>query len=339
VSVVNDTLDLLIVGAGPIGIACGVEATRAGLSHVIIEKGCLTNAVFRFPAQVVFFSTPELLEIGGVPFITSGPKPTRREILLYYRRVAEHYRLPLRLYERVLGLESDARGAYAVRSAKHSYRARSVVLAIGFYDHPNLLGVPGEDLPKVSHYYTEPHPYYRQQVAVIGGQNSAAEAALDLHRNGARVTLIHRREALGSAIKYWVRPDIENRIKEGSIPALFSTEVVRIDEGSIAVRSVSAPGNGNGEAPLRTLDNDFVLAMTGYHADLEFLERVGIRLEGERRKPVLDPATMETNVERIYVAGVASGGLDTNRIFIENGRVHARLIAEDIARKLGKRKS
>ncbi len=321
-------LDLLIVGAGPIGIACGVEARRAGLDARVLEKGCLTNAIYRFPAQVVFFSTPELLEIGDVPFITGGPKPTRREILVYYRRVAEHFDLRINLYERVIAVEREDERTLVIRSDRGEYRARCVVLAIGFYDHPNLLGVPGEELPKVSHYYHEPYPLYRQRVAVIGGQNSAAEAALDLYRNGARVTLIHRRGELGSAIKYWVRPDIENRIREGSIEALFDTEVVRIDDGSITVRTGSAT---------RTIPNDFVLAMTGYHADLEFLERVGVRLEGEKCRPQHDPETMETNVEGVYIAGVATGGKNTNRIFIENGRVHARLIVEDIVRKLSRR--
>jgi thioredoxin reductase (NADPH) len=321
-----DTFDLVIVGAGPIGIACGVEAVRAGLSHLLIEKGCLTSALYRFPSNVVFFSTANLLEIGDVPLVVAGAKPSRRELLIYYRRVAEHYRLSVRLYERVLDVAASG-GGFEVRSDRARYRARQVVLANGFYDHPKLLGVPGEELPKVSHYYTEPYPYYRQRVAVVGAQNSAVEAALDLHRNGVQdLTLIHRGPGLGSAIKYWVRPDIENRIREGSIRALFDTDVVRIEESSIVLRR-RLPGGDR----IETLENDFVLAMTGYRSDLEFLVRLGIRLEGEKRRPVFDPETMETNVPGLFVAGVAAGGLDTNRIFIENGRVHAKVIASTIA--------
>ncbi len=319
-------IELIIVGAGPIGIACGVEASRAGLSHLLIEKGCLTNSIHRFAANLVFFSTPNLLEIGDVPFITAGPKPARGEVLLYYRRVAEHFRLNLRLYEKVLEVERDGKGGFVVASDQGRYAARRVVLAIGFYDHPNRLGVPGEELPKVSHFYREPHPYFRQKVAVIGGQNSAAEAALDLWRNGAEVTLIHRHEQLGSSLKYWIRPDLENRLREGSIKALFNAEVARIEAKSITVK------NSGGQ--LATLENDFVFAMTGYHPDFEFLEKMGIRLESEKMKPALDPDTMETNVPGMYIAGVATGGKETGQIFIENGREHAKKIVRDILGKV-----
>lgn len=316
---------VLIVGGGPIGIACGVEAGKAGLSHVVIEKGCLTSAIHRFAANLIFFSTPDLLEIGGVPFIISGPKPARGEILVYYRRVAEHFRLNLQLYEKVNEIRRGSDGWFVIESSRGRYAARHVVLAIGFYDHPNLLSIPGEDLPKVSHYYHEPHPYYRQKVAVIGGQNSAAEAALDLWRNGAEVTLIHRREQLGATIKYWIRPDIENRLREGSIRALFNTEVVRIDDQGLTIR------NGG---VLAAIEIDFVFALTGYHADFDFLERAGVCLDGEMKKPSFNPASMETNIPGMYIAGVAAGGKDANKIFIENGREHARLIVEDILRKL-----
>lgn len=318
-----EVYDVAIVGAGPIGIACGVNAKRSGLSHVIFEKGCLTNAVYRFPPQLVFFSTAELLEVGDVPFLTSGPKPTRSDILNYYRRVTQHYDLDVRFAEEVLELEHfDDDLPFVVRSSKGEYRARHVVLCTGFYDHPNLLGIPGEDLPKVSHFYTEPFPFFRRKVAVIGGQNSAVEAALELYRHGAEATLIHRRERLGRAIKYWVLPDIENRIKEGSVRAFFESKVVEIREDAITVEGP--------DGKRFDLENDFVFAMTGYSADLAFLERAGITLEGEKKRPIHDPETMETNVDRLYIAGVVTGGMNTNRIFIENGREHARRIARHI---------
>jgi thioredoxin reductase (NADPH) len=320
--------DVLIVGAGPIGIACGVEARRANLSHLVIEKGCLLNAVHQFPTNCVFFSTSELLEIGDIPFISQGPKPSRTEILRYYRRVAEHYDVQAHQYETVTALKPGDGGGFVVTTNRDEYRAASIVLAIGFYDFPNLLDVPGEELPKVSHYYTEPHPYYRQKIAIVGGQNSAVEAALELYRNGAEVTLIHRREGLGTAIKYWVLPDIQNRVKEGSIDAHFSTEVVRINEKSITLRK-----NDGSSHEETVLDNDFVLAMTGYHTDLNFLQNLGLELEGDQQKPKHNPETMETNVAGIYIAGVATGGRNTNRIFIENGREHAKHVIADIVRK------
>lgn len=311
--------DLVVVGAGPIGIACGVEAARAGISCRLLEKGCVTDAIFQFPPQLVFFSTPELLEIGDIPMLISGPKPSRVDLLKYYRRVAEHFSLDVRTHEKVLSVEGDRESGFVLRTTRGEHRARRVVLAVGFYDHPNLLGIPGEDLEKVSHYYTEPFPHYRRDVAVIGGQNSAAEAALELYRQGARVTLIHRGESLGRSVKYWVRPDLENRIAEGSIRAHFETVVTRIEETSIELR--------HADGSTSTIPNDFVFALTGYHADFEFLEGAGIRLEGEKRRPAHDPESMETNRPGVYIAGVATGGTDTTRIFIENGREHARRIA------------
>jgi len=317
--------DVVVVGAGPIGIACGVEASQRALSHVILEKGCMTHAIYRFPISLVFFSTPELLAIGNIPFLVAGQKPTRVELLKYYKAVAQYFNLNVSLYEEVTDLRRDG-ALWLVRSKRNGqYRARFVVLAIGFYDHPNMLGVPGEDLPKVSHYYTEPHPYFRQKVAVIGAENSAVEAALELYRYGADVTLIHRGSGIGSSVKYWIRPDIENRIKEGSIKAYFHTTVQEITEKTIVIRT---------GAEERTLENDAVLAMTGYHVNFEFLRKIGVELQGEKLRPAQDPETMETNLENLYIAGVASGGLESNRIFIENGREHAKKIMRDIKAKL-----
>lgn len=325
----DDAVDVLIIGAGPIGIACAVDAARAGLSHRVLEKGCLTSALAHFPTQLTFFSTSNLLELGDVPFITAGAKPTRHELLLYYRRVAEHFAIDVRLYEAATDVRRTDDAMFAIQTTKGTHRARAVVLAIGFYDFPNLLGVSGEDLPKVTHYYTEPHAYYRQRVAVIGGQNSAAEAALDIYRNGAAaVTLIHRGSELGSAVKYWVRPDIDNRIREGNIRALWNSHVLRIDPDRITVRQRTAQGDVEHE-----IANDFVLAMTGYRTDLAFLRRCGIELSGDQQRPAHDPQTMQTNVPGLYIAGVAAGGIDTNRIFIENGRDHARRIAATLANR------
>ncbi|MFQ5630266.1 MAG: YpdA family putative bacillithiol disulfide reductase [bacterium] len=319
--------DVLVVGAGPIGIACGMEASRSGLSHVIIEKGCLTDAVYQFPAQLVFFSTADLLELGNFPFIISGSKPTRGDILNYYKRVAQHFRLNTHLFERVENIRREG-DVYCVISDKSRYAAKNIVLAIGFYDHPKMLNIAGENLPKVSHYYRESHFYYDQNVAVIGGGNSGVEAALELYRGGAKkVTFIHRQESLNSSIKYWILPDFQNRVKEGSIEAHFSSNVIEIKDKTIVIQK------NNGET--FEIDNDFVLAMTGYHTDFDFLARVGVETEDTaQRKPVHDPETMETNMPNMYIAGVATGGMNTNKIFIENGRVHAKRIVEDIVRKM-----
>lgn len=327
-----NSFQVTIVGAGPIGIASGIEASKRGISHVILEKGCLTDAIYRFPPHLVFFSSPSLLELGGVPFVTADQKPTRAEVLYYYRRLAEHFRLNVRLYEAVeeVKAQNGAREPapiYEVRSSSGEvYRAPFVILAIGFYDHPNLLRVPGEELPKVSHYYREAHPYFRQKVAVIGGQNSAVEAALELCRSGAEVTLIHRGPALGSGVKYWIRPDIDNRIKEGAVRAFFGAVVTRIEAKKIVIQ--------RSDGAQESLDNDFVLALTGYHADDSFLEKVGVQIDPVSLKPRHDPGTMETNLPRVYVAGVAAGGKDANKIFIENSRVHAEMILKDIEGKL-----
>jgi thioredoxin reductase (NADPH) len=325
-------LDVLVVGAGPTGLACAIEGVCEGLELLVIEKGSLVNSIYHYPTEMVFFTSRELLEIGGLPFSSANVKPTRAEALEYYRGVAEFYRLPICFQERVTSIRRSkdaftvlARRAGGSRPAA-SYRARKVIMATGYYDQPNLLRIPGEDLPKVSHYYTAAHPFYRCKVAVIGGANSAAEAALDLFRHGAEVTLIHREAELGRNIKYWVRPDIENRIKEKSIQALFSSEVKEIGEDWIRVKT-RASG-------LRRLENDFVFALTGYHPDFDFLRRAGVKLDSRTGRPVCDPETLESNVPGLYVAGVIVAGSETNEIFIENGRFHGKQIIADIKQKV-----
>lgn len=320
----SETYEVVIVGAGPIGLACGIAAQRRGLSHVILEKGCLADAIFRSPQHMTFFSTPELLEIGDIPFVISSGKPTRQDALNYYRRVAIHEQLHVRLFEKVTHITRRDE-AFEVTSTKAAYRGRNVVLALGFYDHPNLLNVPGEDLPKVSHYYTEPHPFYKRRVAIVGGKNSAVEAALELYRHGAEVTLIHRQAEIGQSVKYWLLPDILNRIKEGGIRALLNSRVTRITPEEIFVQ------NGSGEA--QALPNDFVFALTGYHPDYAFLRSMGVAIDEASGKPQHNPATFETNVPGLYIAGCLAAGKDANKIFIENGRLHAKDILKDIASK------
>ncbi len=314
--------DVAVIGAGPVGLACAIEAGRRGLSAVVIEKGAIVNSILGYPTNMEFFSTPELIEIGGHPFATTGYKPVREEALEYYRRVAEVERLHLRLYERVLRVDG-VKGDFRVVTDKGRLAARHVIVATGFFDRPNLLNVPGEDLPKVTHYYKEPHPYAQQKVAVIGARNSAAKAALDCYRHGASVTLIVRSEHLSEKIKYWIRPDLENRIKEGSIDAYFGAVVEEIREDVIVIRDADG---------LHELANDWVLAMTGYHPDYEFLGALDIEITDDAfRTPVFDEATFETNRRGIYLAGTVCGGYDTNRWFIENGRFHARQIVTHIA--------
>ena len=311
--------DVLVVGAGPVGLACALEASRQGLSHVVLEKGSLLNTLVRWPTFTVFFSTPELLEIGGVPFVTAATKPTRREGLVYYRKVAERAGLNLRLSERVLNIERGS-GFFTVATPKSRHRARKVILATGFYDNPNRLGVSGEDLPKVSHYYTEPFRHAGTDVLVVGGKNSAVEAALDLHRNGARVTMAVRKPAFGKSVKYWLLPDIQNRVKEGSIRAFFETTVEAIAPSSVRMKTAGE----DVEIP-----NDFVFALTGYHPDFDFLKNAGIAVT-EELQVVHDPDTMETNVPGLYVAGVVAAGVEIGKLFIENGRVHAVQIVKHI---------
>jgi thioredoxin reductase (NADPH) len=321
--------DVLIIGAGPTGLACAIEAQKVGLKALIVDKGCVVNSIYNYPANMVFFTTPELLEIGDIPFNTAHQKPTRQEALEYYRRVAEHYSLHIFQYQwvkTVTGEDRDFRVTATDRSGGiHDYRTRKVIVATGYYDLPNLLGIAGEDLPKVFHYYREPHPFYDSDVVIIGGKNSAAEAALDLWRHGARVNLVHRDAQLHNHIKYWVRPDIENRIKSGEIPAHFSSTVLEIGDDFVELNTP--------EGPIQQ-KNDFVFALIGYHPDFDFLTSMGIELATEQCRPVCDPSTLESNVPGVYVAGVIVAGSRTNEIFIENGRFHSQLIAADLKHKL-----
>ncbi|MGH9393961.1 MAG: YpdA family putative bacillithiol disulfide reductase [Terriglobales bacterium] len=319
----GDVLDLLIIGAGPTGLACAIEARKAGLRALVIEKGCLVNSIFHYPRNMVFFTTSELLEIGGVPFTSTQAKPSRAEALEYYRRVAAHFALEVRQYERVEAVV-QLRPGFEVRTSRRRYRAATVVIATGYYDPPNLMNIPGEELPHVFHYFQEAHAFAGQEVAVIGGKNFAAETALDLYRHGARVTMVHRQAGLGASIKYWVRPDIENRIKAGEIQARFNTHVVEILPGRLRL---SAP---EGEAEMRA---DFVFALTGYHPDFDLLRAAGVELGADSR-PACDPASYETNVPDLYLGGVVVAGRNTSEIFIENGRFHGQVI---VAHVLGKR--
>jgi len=325
----TETLDLLVVGAGPTGLACGIEAQRAGLRHLIVEKGCLVNSLFHYPPNMTFFTTRELLEIGDLPFVSVNVKPTRAEALEYYRRVADHYHLPVHYEERVTRVAKE-NGVFAIgtelRGGKHCrYHSRNAVLATGYYDLPNMMNVPGEDLPKVSHYYEEPHQFFGRRVAVVGGGNSAAIGALDLYRHGAEVTMIVRELQLSRHIKYWIRPDLENRIKEGSVRALFGSIVTEIANDSIALR--------NAEGETLRIENDFVFALTGYHPDFDFLRAAGVRIDPNTCRPECHTESRESNVPGLYLAGVIIAGMDTNEIFIENGRFHGKQIVDDIVRK------
>ena len=317
------TYDIICIGAGPTGLATAIEAKRARMRPLVIDKGCLCNSIYHYPVNMVFFTTPELLEIGDLPLVCAAEKPTRVEALKYYRKAAEHYGLELCLYELVLRVDGQD-GNFTVvtkteKGTEERYSSKKIAVATGYYDLPNELGVPGEELPHVSHYYTEPHEFWNQDVVVIGGKNSAAEAALDLFRNGARVTLVHRQKDLGATIKYWVRPDIENRIKAGQVKALFETRVKQITKDDAVVE------NGAGEKRLPARQ---VFALIGYHPDFAFIEKLGVQLDPESRKPVLDPDTLESNVPGIHLAGVVIGGRHTGEIFIENGRFHGKQIIE-----------
>jgi thioredoxin reductase (NADPH) len=363
--------DLIIVGAGPSGLAAAIAAKKHDLDYQVLEQGVLVNSIFRFPPQMVFFTTPELLEIGGLPFVSPYDKPTRAEALRYYRKVVDTYDLQIGFDERVLAVNKEPDGSVGpnpeifeleTRSSKGVRRvrlARHVIFAIGYYDHPVMLGIPGEDLPHVHHYYTDPHVHYRRRVVVVGGGNSAAEAALELYRTGAHVTVVHRRPTLKRTIKYWVRPDIENRIKEGSIAARFSSRVTEIRPASIVVQAIPAEASLEDEAarqrelfadsdashaptavvaspsvaaPLEEIPVDAVYLLTGYRADADLLCRAGVRLN-ERQAPVHDPVTFETNVPGLFIAGGAIAGVDTGTIFIENGRFHGEKIIEAIAQR------
>jgi thioredoxin reductase (NADPH) len=330
--------DVLIIGAGPAGLATAIAAKRTGLEHLVLEKGALVNSLLHYPTNMVFFTTPELLEIGGMPFVSPNEKPTRFEALRYYRRVTDAYGLEVAFDETVTAvrretvagapvLEVDTRSERAVRQVR---QARTVVIATGAYDVANRLDVPGEDLPHVSHYYTEPHPWFRKSVVVVGGKNSAAEAALDLYRNGARVTLVHRRATLGDSIKYWVRPDIENRISEGSIAARFDTTVVEIRPDSVVVSRAGA---------LDEIPADGVFLLTGYRSDTALLKASGVAIDPATCGPVFSLDTYETNVPGLFVVGAVVAGLQSGKIFIENGRFHGEVVVRNIARMLAQGRS
>ena len=364
----TENYDVVIIGAGPIGLACAIACSKRKLTYVVIEKGALVNSLFNYPLNMTFFSTSERLEIGDVPFISHNPKPTRDEALEYYRRVALHWRVNLRLFERVLSVtpsESEkvkeevrslapnfaplpSSSPFIIKTDKSTYNAGNIVISTGFYDIPNLLNIPGEDLPKVHHYYKEPHLYFGQKIVVVGAANSAVDVALECYRKGADVTMVIREAAIGDNVKYWVKPDIENRIKSGEVKAFFNAELTEISAHNVRisekvkeeVRS-DAPNFAPlpSSSPLKntvneyTLENDFVLAMTGYQPDFTFLRSMGVELDPTDglNIPVHNRETMETNVPGVFLAGVICGGMQTNKWFIENSRVHADMVAETIA--------
>lgn len=316
---------LIIIGAGPIGLTCGIEAKKAGIDYLILEKGCLTNSIYNYPANMTFFSTSERLEIGGIPFVSNNPKPTRSEALEYYRRAAQSQQLKVNLFEEVVKLEKNESG-FSLATNKQHYTAAHIIISTGFYDIPYLLNVPGENMQKVTHYYKEPHFYTFQKVMVVGAQNSAIDAALETWRKGAEVTMVIRGSEVGKRVKYWVRPDVLNRIEEGSIKVYYNSSIKEIRETEVVVET---------PAGLVTLQNDWVLALTGYQPNLEFLEKIGIQLSADEIKcPSYNEATHETNVKNIFLAGVICGGMDTHRLFIENSREHAEKIMEVIKERI-----
>jgi len=318
-------LDVIIIGGGPIGLACGIEAEKKGLSYLILDKGTLVNSLYHYPMNMTFFSTSDKLEIGNIPFISHNAKPTRSEALEYYRRVASHWKLNLNLYEEVTYIHPP-QNTFELTTSKTSYKAAHLIIATGFYDRPFLLGVPGEELPKVKHYYSEPHPYFGMDLVVVGAANSAVDVALETYRKGAKsVTMIIREKEIGTNVKYWARPDIVNRIEEGSIKAYFESTIVSITDKEVEFQNA----NGTHRIP-----NDFVLAMTGYEPNFEMLEQLGVDFhEDEFRTPKYNPETMETNTKGVYLAGVVCGGYKTNKWFIENSRVHAVQIIEALSKK------
>lgn len=319
-----EVTDILIIGAGPIGIACGIEAKKAGLSYIIIEKGCLVNSLYNYPQNMTFFSTSEKLEIGGVPFVSNNPKPTRAEALEYYRRVALKFRLNTKLFETIEEVSKQA-GGFIVTSSKSSYLTRNIIISTGFYDLPNKMNIHGEELPKVAHYYKDPHYYAMQNVIVVGASNSSVDAALETYRKGANVTMVVRDEAISKRVKYWVRPDVINRIEEGSIKAYFNSELVSIANDTAEIRTPDGT---------IIIPNDFVLALTGYQPNFELLRKFGIKLSNDEKcMPEHNSKTMETNEKGIYLAGVVCGGMDTHLWFIENSRDHATKIIGNIKSK------
>jgi thioredoxin reductase (NADPH) len=317
----NNEYDVLIIGAGPIGLACGISCSKAGLTYLIVDKGPLVNSLYNYPLNMTFFSTSDRLEIGNVPFISHSPKPTRAEALEYYRRVSLHWKLNLALYETVDFVQTE-NVSFVVTSSKKQYKAKHIVIATGFYDIPNLMNVPGENFAKVHHYYREPHIYFGQKIVVVGAANSAVDVAMETWRKGADVTMVIRDEQIRESVKYWIRPDVENRIAEGSIKAYFNSTLTVIRQNQVDIQT---------ENGIISIENDFVLAMTGYLPDFDFLSSMGVILgTDEYKTPVHDPETMETNVKGVYLAGVICGGLKTNKWFIENSRVHADLIVQHI---------
>lgn len=314
--------DVLIIGAGPIGMACAIEAKKAGLSYVIVEKGALVNSLYNYPVFMTFFSTSQRLEIGDVPFVSINPKPNRNEAVEYYRRVAEKFSLNIHLFERVEKVQKASDGLFDVQTAQRSYRAKYVIVSTGFYDVPVLMNIPGEELPKVTHYYKDPHQYAFQRVLVVGANNSAIDAALETYRKGAQVTLVIRGQEIGSYVKYWVRPDIENRIKEGEIKVYYGSTLTSIEPDTVQLQTPEGPV---------VLENDFVIAMTGYTPDFKLLKNLGLELSGDAANcPIYNPETMESSIPGFYLAGVVCGGMDTHKWFIENSRVHAVQIFEHI---------
>lgn len=307
-------LDVVIIGAGPIGLACGIECEKRNMKYKILEKDCLVHSIFNYPKNMTFFSTSQKLEIGDVPFISHGAKPTRTEALEYYRRVKEHWGLDVHLYESVSSV-AGAKGNFTIKTDKAIYNARYVIVATGFYDYPNMMNIPGEELPKVKHYYDEPHPYVDQKIVVVGGANSAVDVALETYRRGADVTMVIRDETIDDGVKYWVKPDIENRIKEGSIKAYFNSELTEITEKEATIKTPDGK---------KTIENDFVLAMTGYHPDYTFLKTSGITFtEDTTKEPIHDEKTYQTEAEGLFLAGVVCCGMNTRKWFIENSRAHA----------------
>lgn len=316
--------DVVIIGGGPIGIACALACKENDLDYVVLEKGALVNSLYNYPLNMTFFSTSDKLEIGGVPFITNNPKPHRDDALEYYRRVATSHELNIHLYEKVASVEKNEDG-FSIITTKGTYQSRNLVVATGFYDIPNTLGIPGEDLPKVSHYFKEAHPFVMQKTIIVGASNSAVDAALEIWRKGGDVTMVVRGPSIGERVKYWVKPDIENRISEGSIKAFFNAEIKEIKPEAVVIQTPEG---------IQTIENDFVVALTGYQPNLGFLKSLGISIsEDGKFIPHYDPETMETNVPGLYLAGVICGGMETHKWFIENSRIHAKIIATHIAGK------
>lgn len=322
-----EILDILIIGAGPIGLNCALESKKNNLNYLIIEKGTIVNSLYNYPLYMKFFSTADKLEIAEIPFISAAPKPGRQEALEYYQGIARQKNLNINLYEKVLNV-SKKDGVFKIETSKSEYLAKSVIISTGFYDIPNLMNIPGEDLPKVKHYYTEPYPFAKQKIVVVGSSNSSVDAALETYRKGADVTMIIRNSEISANVKYWVKPDIENRISEGSIKAYFNAEMIEIKKDFVIFK------NENGDHI--EIENDFVLAMTGYLPDFDFLKNSGIELQGDCLNPLYNSETMETNVASLYLAGVVCGGKDTHLWFIENSRIHAEMIITEIIKKNNK---